>query len=465
MTNGIAQPPDSRLTSYPTASLRELFTLSFPLILSFFSTSFMSFCSRLFLSNFSMEALQGCTCAIYLCGLFQVPCMRLTSTAQVFVGLYKGANSPLRIGPCIWQMVWFSLLSMVVTLPLGLWLAPSFFDGTPIKSSGLEYFNVLLYFNFLFPLGTALSCFYIGRGKMKIIFLTTLIIHGINIFLDYLLIFGIQGVIPPLGALGAAISMVVAQTLFCLILLLLFLRKQERSQFGTANYKFQWNSFWEYTRVGLPRAIVRIVILASWAGIVHLMTLEGGDYLLVLSIGGTLLLLFSFINDGMCQGLITIASTLMGSKNYASIWRLVRSSALFLGITTLLLTIPYLMFPDITLSFFSLGVINENSLALLKRAFLWLWIFFFCYGFNAIGLSLITASRDVTFYLIVTSFVWLTSYVPAYYAIKVWKLSPDIIWLIMAFDSFIFGVIFLLRSLKEKWKNSNIASADKLINS
>lgn len=448
MTQGL----DSKLTEYPPASLKELFTLSFPLILTFFSTSFMSFCSRLFLSHYSMEALQGCTCAIYLCGLFQIPCMRLTSTAQVFVGLYKGSNSPKRVGPCIWQMIWFSLISMIVTLPVGLWASHLFFDGSPVRASAASYFDTLLYFNFLFPLGTALSCFYIGRGKTKIIFLITIISHILNILLDLMLIFGVPGLIQPLGALGAAISMAVAQTFFCLLLLLLFLRKEERDLFQTGDYKFKWTVFRECTRIGLPRAIVRIAMLASWAGIVHIMAVKGGDHLLVLSIGGTMLLLFSFINDGMCQGMITIASTLMGSKDYANIWKLVRSSALFLITTTLLLTIPYLIFPNFILSFFSLGEINADTLAILKRSFVWLWIFFFCYGFNAIGLSLITASRDMTFYLIVTLFVWLTSYLPAYYAMNVWNLSPDWVWLIMSFDTFVFGVVFLLRSLKEKWK-------------
>lgn len=349
-------------------------------------------------------------------------------------------------------MIWFSFLSMCVMLPLGLWVAPYFFEGSIIKESGLDYFNTLLYVNFLFPLGTALSCFYIGRGKTKIIFIITFFSHLINISLDFILIFGIKGFIKPMGAEGAAISTAIAQGFFCLVLFLFFLRKKEREQYGSGNYRFKWDSFWNCTRVGLPRAIARIIILTSWAGIVRIMTFKGGDYLLVLSIGGTMFLLFTFINDGMCQGMITIASTFIGSKNYGDIWKLIRTSAIFLGITTLLLTLPYLIFPEVTLSFFSLGAVSENTMEILKRSLLWLWIFFFCYGFNAIGLSLITASRDAAFYMFVITFVWLTSYVPAYFAMNVWNCSPDILWLIMAFDSFVYGLIFIHRASKEKWK-------------
>ncbi|HSX04080.1 MAG TPA: MATE family efflux transporter [Rhabdochlamydiaceae bacterium] len=451
----VLDQPDNRLTPYPASSLRELLYLSSPLILSFFSASFMGFCSRLFLSHYSLDALQGCTCAIYLCTLFQHPCMKLAASAQVFVGLFKGSNTLDRIGEYIWQMIWFSFLSMILTIPLGLCFVPSFFEGSAIKQSGLSYFNVLLFANFLFPLGTALSCFYIGQGKTKIIFFTTFITHTINILLDLILIFGIKGVISPLGATGAAISTALSQAFFCFVLLILFLRKKERQAFGSGNYRFKWGSFWECTRTGFPRALARVFTLTAWAAIVHIMTFKGGDYLIVLSIGGTLMLLFSFINDGMLQGMITIASTLIGAKNYAGIWKMVRSSFLFLVITTLVLSIPYLLYPEVTLSFFSLEPINDSTLQLLKRSFLWLWIFFFCYGFCAIGLSLITASQDIYFYLSIIGFVWLTSYVPAHFSMNVWHWPADSIWLIMAFDSLIFGTIFLWRASKESWKVYN----------
>lgn len=453
MESGILEQTNNRLTPYPTASLRELLYLSSPLILTIFSWSFMGFCSRLFLSYYSLDALQGCTCAIYLCTLFQHPCMRLAATAQVFVGLLKGSNSNKKVGEYIWQMIWFSLFSMVLTLPLGLWWAPSFFEGSIIKESGLSYFNVLLFANFLFPLGTALSCFYIGQGKIKIILLATFITHTVNILLDFALIFGIEGIIPPFGATGAAISMAFSQALFCFILFIFFLKKKEREAFGSGNYQFKWDAFWNCTRMGFPRALARIFTLTAWAAIVHIMTFKGGDYLMILSIGGTLIFLFSFINDGMLQGMITIASTLIGSKNYAGIWKMIRSSFLFLITSTLFLSIPYLLFPEFTLSFFALEPMDENTLILLKRSFFWLWIFFFCYGFSAIGLSLITASQDMTFYLSIIGFVWLTSYVPAYFAMNVWNWPADYLWLIMAFDSLIFGTIFLWRASKEKWKS------------
>lgn len=440
------------LTKYPQASFRELISLSLPLILSLFSACFMGFCDRLFLAHYSIESLEGAVSAGYLSILFQHPVIRIVGMAQVFVGLHLGSNRKDQIGATIWQMIWLSILSMLVTFPSSQFVAPFFFEGTAIRDCANTYFTTMMAFNFLFPLGTAISAYFIGQGRTGIIFLTTLVAHSLNIGLDYLFIFGVEGLFAPMGIFGAALATGIAQGLFCLVLLLLFLRKKEREVFGTDKYKFDWDNFWGQLRIGLPRAIARIIILTTWVSISRIMTMKGGDHLMVLSIGGSLILLFTFINDGMCQGMITIASNILGSKDYPAMWRLVRSGLTLLVSTTALISIPLLVFPDFTLSFFFSSAPNPATLAILKRACLWIWLFFFCYGFNAIGLSLVTAARDVTFYMFAIIFAWITSYLPAYFGMKIFNWSPDKLWLIMAFDSLIFGTVFLIRASKEKWK-------------
>lgn len=440
------------LSKFPTASLRELVYLSLPIILSLFSASFMGFCDRFFLAHYSMAAMQGSVHAGALCMLFQVPVMRIVAMSQVFVGLYFGSKQLHKIGPAVWQMIWISILSMIVTLPLSQFVAPFFFEGTSVADYAKTYFSTFMLMNFLFPLGTTLSSYFMGRGQMKIIFITTFLAHGMNIGLDYIFIFGIEGYFPSLGVFGAALASVISQCIFCIVLLMNFLRKEDREVFRTDRFQFNWDNFWGLLRVGLPRAIARVIMLTAWVCISRLMTIKGGDYLLVLSVGGSLILLFTFINDGMLQGMITVASNIMGCKDYSKIWKLVRSGSIFLVITSSILAIPYLVFPDFTLSFFFTDPPSPESHQILKNSCIWLWVFFFCYGVNTIGHSLITASRDVTFYMFSILFVWATSYLPVYVAIELFHLTPDKLWLIMAFDSLVFGLLFLARASREKWR-------------
>lgn len=440
------------LTKYPPASLRELLYLALPLVLSFFSASFMGFCDRLFLAHYSLEALEGSVYAGYLCLLFQQPIIRLTSMSQIFVGLYRGKGNDHLIGNSLWQMIWLSLFSMLITLPMSHILTPHFFRGTSVYEPATTYFITVMSLNFLYPLGATLSSFFIGQGRMKVTFLATLAAHTLNICLDYLLIFGVKGIIPPMGIFGAAIATLISQTAFCGIQFYLFLGKGERIRFNTDKYQIHWPDLWSQLKVAGPRAISRIIILATWVYTSRIMTLKGGDYLMVLSIGGTMILLFTFVNDGMHQALITIASNLLGSKMYSKIWKLTRSAAILLFSTTALLSIPYLIFPEYTISFFIKKELSPEQMTILKRACMWLWLHFFSYGFNTIGASLVTASRDLLFYLFTIIFGWLTSFLPTYFGMNSWGWSPDKLWLIMAFDSFLFGVVLLMRASKEKWK-------------
>lgn len=433
------------LTKPLSPTFRDFFLLTLPLILTLSSSSLMGFCDRLFLAHYSLDALEASAAASALCNLFQHPLMRIVTMAQVFVGLYNGSKKFTQIGQTIWQMIWFSLSSLLLTLPIGLTISPYFFRGTSIEHSALTYFNTMMFFNFLFPLGAALTSYFVGLGRTKIIFLVMLYCQIVNVILDYLFIFGIEGYLAPQGIYGAALATGISQTLFCFSLLFAFVRKKERETYRTDLFSLNWKSLWEQMRVGLPRAVARIIILINWAAITRIMVLRGGQHLMVLSIGGTLILLLTFINDGMYQAMITLVSNSLGARDHYKIRKFVRMAFCFLIGMTCLLSIPYLFFPEITLSFFYKQPPSPETLALLKRMCIWLWLFFFCYGLNAIGLSLITAARDVTFYFLTISCIWLTAYIPCYFFIDVLNVSADKLWLILAIDSLTHGSIYLFR--------------------
>ncbi|MGH2612581.1 MAG: MATE family efflux transporter, partial [Rhabdochlamydiaceae bacterium] len=164
-----AKTENRLLTSYPLGSFREFSMICSPLILSLFFICLMGTCDRFFLSHYSLQALEACGSASYLAFLFQIPCMKITSVAQVFVGQYRGAEQSGRIGEVVWQMIWFSFLTMFLTLPLGTVTASYFFANTSLQELGLSYFNSLMLANFLFPLGAALAAFFTGQGQTGVI--------------------------------------------------------------------------------------------------------------------------------------------------------------------------------------------------------------------------------------------------------------------------------------------------------
>ncbi|MGH2612417.1 MAG: MATE family efflux transporter, partial [Rhabdochlamydiaceae bacterium] len=420
----------SSLTKYPIGSLRELIVLSIPIILTLICTHLTSFCDRIFLARYSLTAFEGCVSASFLCLLFQVACIRLVSIAQVFVGQQKGQGASFEVGTYVWQMVWFSFFSLAITLPVGLLMAPLYFAGTSVQDSGMMYFEGMMYANFLFPLGAALSSFFIGLGKTRFIVCAVLISQGVHLLLDFLLIFGIHGLLPPLGVQGAIIATIFSQVLFCFILLSVFLRRSNREEYGTGSYRLKWDLLYQSLKIGLPSALGKLSVLCAWAATAKIMVAKGEAYLSVLTIGSSFALFFLFINEGIGKAITTIASYLIGAKKWDSLsWKLTQSTLKFLGILSLILFGPFILFPKTTLLFFFPSLPLGEQLQLLILSLGWIWIYAFTNGISFIGVGLLTATQQTFFYMVICNLSWITYFI-IFYGTNHFHWPADRLWLV-----------------------------------
>ena len=214
--------------------------------------SMTGYIERLLLAEFSEEVLAGSLNGFFLARVFHLTCLSVIIVGQAFVGLYHGASQAKNIGPCVWQLMWFSIFSMIVVLPVGFFSERILFQNTAIAFSESNYFYLLCGFSFLYPLGGALSAFYLGRGVTRPIILSMIGSCLLNIGLDFILIFGWK-FIPPLGATGAALGRVISQAVHCSVLLFLFLSSSHRETYGTDSWRFIPRLCWHYIRPGVIR--------------------------------------------------------------------------------------------------------------------------------------------------------------------------------------------------------------------
>lgn len=442
-----------KLTKSPSGSLREVVSLSVPIMLVLLSGCLLGFVERILLAKYSREAMEGSISALYLCRLFQLPCMGIALFGQVFVATYVGSKQLHRIGECIWQMIWFSLLSILITFPISWVVAPLFFEGTVIEHIGVPYFYMMAGVNFLFPLGCALSSFYLGQGKTKLVVLITFSVHILNIILDRVLIFGVGNWIFPLGVRGAAFATAISQGVFCLSLFALFMQKSHRDLYGTRNWAFNPIQCWRVVRVGLPRALGRIIILGVGTATIHVMTSKGGYYLLSLSIGASISIFLSFLGDGLYQAMLTLVSHQIGSNQLHLRWKLLQSSFLFAVVLGTLLTIPLLIFPEFFFRFFFDEPIVGSMHHLLYHTSRWVWFHTLSYISHSIFLGFIFSLQDTFFHLTVVFFTWATSFLPVYYAMNYWHWSPDKFWVLTGMEAFIFSIAYFFRLRHPKWNS------------
>lgn len=432
-------------------NFKQFSQLLFPILLLLALVGFAGYVERLFLADFSEEALAGSLNAFFLARVFQSGCISVILVGQVFVGLYHGANQEKNIGPCVWQLIWFSFLSMSFVIPIGFFAESFLFQDTAIASTESNYFYLLCIFNFLFPLGNALSFFYLGRGLTRTIVCLTIGTCLLHIGLDWILIFGWQ-FIPALGATGAALGRVLSQGILCIVLLYLFLSPSNRENYGTNLWKFRPKLFWHYIRPGVIRGLGVFPALGDWVVVSRLMSLKSEAHLLVFTIGSTIFYFLTFLGDGLLQTMVTMASNQMGKRDYAKIWSSYYSGLILLSFFAIVLVFPFFIFPQTFLGCFRASDFYSQLAPVFTQMSPWLWLAVVAYGLNTTSLGLIVAARDTFFLFLFYCSLWIFSFVPIYVTMNVLNWPADRFWLLVMGTNLIAFMTFLWRASKERWK-------------
>ena len=88
----------------------QVLRVAFPLILSTGSFSVQQFIDRMFLSWYSPDALAAALPTGMLCFTLISLFMGTSGYVSTFVAQYIGASRPERVGPAMWQGIYFSVL-------------------------------------------------------------------------------------------------------------------------------------------------------------------------------------------------------------------------------------------------------------------------------------------------------------------------------------------------------------------
>ena len=99
---------------YPQASLRELWFLSYPLIITMAAQVIMQFADRMFLSWFSHDALAACVPGGVLAMTFAALFMGLASYTSVFIAQYCARKRKASVTISLWQGVWLAVISSLI---------------------------------------------------------------------------------------------------------------------------------------------------------------------------------------------------------------------------------------------------------------------------------------------------------------------------------------------------------------
>ncbi|TWT99909.1 Multidrug resistance protein NorM [Botrimarina colliarenosi] len=245
---------------------REVLSVAAPLVVSSLSWTVMTFVDRMFLNHWSGAAMAAAFVASMI--WFAALCLPLgiCSYTSTFVAQYHGSAQPRRIGPAVWQGVWFALAAspfLLAAIPF----ADAIFLAAGHAPSDVElegrYFAILCYGAPGMLLAQSLSSFYSGRGKTVVVMIVDSVFAILNVLLDWWWIFGLTvawgdetlEVFPAWGIAGAGWATVTATWLKAATYLLIFVLPRYRAEFGTGHAIFDVKLFRRLLYFGGPAGV------------------------------------------------------------------------------------------------------------------------------------------------------------------------------------------------------------------
>ena len=448
---------------------REVLKIASPLILSMGSWSIMHFVDRMFLTWYNREALAAALPAGVL--NFTIGALFLGTAGYVntFVAQYEGAERPERVGSAVWQGIYLSIfagLAMLLCLPL----APAIFGWTghapQIQALEVPYFRILCFMVGPAVMMAAVSSFFSGRGDTWTVMWVNFVAVALNVFLDYLWIFG-KGGFPELGIRGAAWATVFSHFLGAVLFMILIFRGKFRRRYHTLRaWRFEIGLFRRLMRFGLPNGLQVFLEVLSFSLFILLVGRLGEIPLAATNLAFNINTLTFLPMLGLGIAVSTLVGRYLG-QNRAELAERSTYSALYLSLGYVCaMASLYVVIPELLLRPFgsyadpeSFAPVKETTILLLKYV-----AFFSVFDASHIVLSAAIKGAGDTRFVMVASLLlsWTLMVIPVYLAIAVYGWGLYVAWTFVCAYIVVAGFVFLFRFRGGKWKSMLVIEFESL---
>jgi len=457
-------PAQNRTTRWSAeGGYRQVLTIAFPLILSTGSWSLQHFVDRMFLAWHSPEAVAASTPAGILNYTLMSVFIGTAGYVSTFVAQYYGAGRHDRIGPCVWQGIYLSVLgalAMALCIPLA---RPAFRligHAPDIQHQELVYFVLLCVGAFPAIACSALAGFFSGRGQTWPVMWANLLATLVNIALDYLLIFGVGG-FPALGIAGAAVATNLSAVASLLVYGGLLFRQGSDRQFHVLRgWRLDPGLCRRIIRFGLPSGVQFFVDLAGFTVFLLIIGRLGTESLAATNIAFNINMLAFMPMIGLGMAISILVAQHLGREKPALAERCTASS---LHITILYMSavaLLYVLTPDWFLAPYALRADPERFEGI-RRLTVVLLRFVALYSlFDVLSIVYAAALKgagDTRFVMfMISGLSGGVLVVPTYLAVEQFGAGILTGWTIATAYVSLLGIAFYLRFRTGRWKTMRV---------
>ena len=264
--------------------------------------------------------------------LFWTPMSFFQNTANyatTFTAQYSGAGRPRRVGPVIWQSLYFSLAGGEIFLamsPLAARRLEWVGHSPHVRELETDYFRCLCFAAPPTLLTASALSFFAGRGDSRTVLVVNVVGLGVNALCAWTLIFGLYG-FPRMGIVGAGWATVLGSSASALLSLTLLFRRQYRAEFAVlAGWRPDAALFARLMRFGLPNGFAAALDTLGFAIFTLLVGRMGDAQLDATSIAFALNLLAFLPLLGLGQAVEILVGRRLGENDPATAARSTRTA-------------------------------------------------------------------------------------------------------------------------------------------
>lgn len=449
---------------------RDVLVLAIPLILNTGAISIQHFVDRVFLTWHSPEAVAAAAVGGVLSFLMLTIFIGTASYVSTFVAQYHGAGRDDRIGPAVWQGVYLALIGGTVHLLL-IPLAPTIFKLVGHEQLVQQYETV--YFRIL-SLGaapaiasSAMAGFFSGRRKPWPTVVVTALHTGLNIVLDYGLIFGRWG-LPELGIKGAAVATVISGFFsFVLYLCLISRGSYDLAYHTRRGRRLDVRLFARLLRFGFPYGMQFFLDVAGFSVFILLVGRLGTVSLAATTITFNISSLSFMPMLGFGVAVSVLVGQHLGENKPRLAARSVWSAFHLTFLYTASLAAMFVLAPGVFLALFGAQA-DPESFARVRQTVVILLRFVAVYSvFDGVCIIIASALRgagDTRYVMfLVTAVSALVLVIPNYVALGLMHASIYVGWGIISAYIIILTLALLRRFLGGKWKTMRVIEEVPLV--
>lgn len=268
---------------------------------------------------------------------------------QIMIARRMGERNPGEVGRTFYSMFYFEFglaLVMFLFMQYGTYYFFSLFlNSEIIFEKSLEYLEYRSWGVFFSYTGVAIIALYTGAARTLFIVVDTFVLAGVNIALNYGLIFGHWG-LPAMGIGGAGLASTIAEIVAFIVFVVYILFDKEAPKYRLFHLpKIDLALIRQQYRLALPIVAQAFVGLGSWFVFFGIVENLGERELAITNLARMVYLVLSIPCWGFASGVNTLVSNFIGQQKRQAVIPIIWKTAKLSWMVTMLFTLPVILFP------------------------------------------------------------------------------------------------------------------------